>query len=59
MVVNQVKMEDEDVLDVAFWLSKTPAQRLEEVCRLREQYFTWADGAFPQKMAKVVHQKSI
>lgn len=59
MVVNLVKMEDEDVLDVGFWLSKAPAQRLEEVYRLRQQYFTWTDGSFPQKMTKVVHQKPL
>ena len=28
MVVNHVKMEDEDSLDVLFWLSKTVSERL-------------------------------
>eukprot|EP01133_Synstelium_polycarpum_P002845 gene2845-3268_t len=43
MVVNQVKMEDEDQLDVLFWLSKSAAERLSEVTRLRKNYFTWVD----------------
>lgn len=59
MVVNQVKMEDEDRLDVLFWLSKTVAERLSEVTRLRKNYFTWADGVFPEKIEKVVHQRKL
>lgn len=59
MVVQQVKMEDEDRLDVLFWLSKTASERLSEVSRLRKNYFTWADGTFPDKIEKVVHQRKI
>lgn len=59
MVVNQVKMEDEDRFDVLFWLSKTVAERLSEVTRLRKNYFTWADGVFPEKIEKVVHQRKL
>ncbi|WP_211480932.1 hypothetical protein [Arcticibacter eurypsychrophilus] len=59
MVVNQVKMEDEDSLDVLFWLSKSAAERLSEVSRLRRNYFTWADGKFPEKIEKVVHQRKL
>ncbi|WP_211480904.1 hypothetical protein [Arcticibacter eurypsychrophilus] len=59
MVVNQVKMEDEDSLDVLFWLSKSASERLSEVSRLRKNYFTWADGQFPEKMVKVVHQRRL
>jgi len=59
MVVHQVKMEDEDRLDVLFWLSKTASERLSEVSRLRKNYFTWADGTFPDKIEKVVHQRKI
>jgi hypothetical protein len=59
MVVNHVKMEDEDALDVAFWLSQPPSLRLAEVFRLRRNYFTWANGSFPQKMDKVFHQRKI
>ena len=59
MVVNQVKMEDEDQLDVLFWLSKSASERLSEVSRLRRNYFTWADGLFPEKIEKVVHQRKL
>lgn len=59
MVVAQVKMDDEDTLDVNFWMSRTPAERLAEVFRLRQNYFTWADGSFPAKMEKVVHRREI
>ena len=59
MVVNHVKMEDEDMLDVAFWLAQTPSARLAEVLRLRKNYFTWANGSFPEKMDKVVHQRKM
>lgn len=54
MVVNHVKMDDEDGLDVDFWLSKTPGERLAEVVRLRRNYFTWLNGCFPEKIEKVV-----
>ena len=59
MVVNHVKMDDEDTLDVAFWLTQTPSSRLAEVFRLRKNYFTWANGSFPSKMEKVVSQRKI
>jgi hypothetical protein len=59
MVVNRVKMEDEDALDVEFWLGKTPLERLAEVVRLRKNYFTWLNGSFPQKIEKVVHRRKL
>jgi hypothetical protein len=59
MVVNHVKMDDEDTLDVAFWLAQTPSSRLAEVFRLRKNYFTWLDGSFPEKMDIVVHQRKM
>ncbi|MDB5032077.1 hypothetical protein [Mucilaginibacter sp.] len=59
MVVNHVKMEDEDMADVAFWLSKSPGERLTEVVRLRQNYFSWADRSFPEKIEKVVHQRHV
>ena len=57
MVVHHVKMDEEDALDVKFWLSKTPVERLEEVSRLRNNYYIGTNGSFPQKMEKVVHHK--
>ena len=56
-VVNHVKMEDEDYLDVLFWRSKTMAERLQEVARLRKNYYTWLNGSFPQKMARVISSR--
>lgn len=53
-VINHVKMEDEDGLDVLFWQSRSVLERLEEVARLRKNYYTWLNGYFPEKMDKVV-----
>ena len=53
-MVNHVKMEDEDALDVLFWQSRSVLERLEEVARLRRNYYTWLNGSFPEKMTKVV-----
>ena len=58
-VVNQVRMEDEDHLDVLFWLKRSPSERLGEVTRLRKNYFTWLNGSFPKKIEKVVNQTSL
>jgi hypothetical protein len=52
--VNHVKMEDEDQLDVLFWRSKSVSERLQEVARLRRNYYTWLNGSFPEKMIKVI-----
>lgn len=59
MVVKHVKVEDEDSLDVLFWLSRSASERLAEVNRLRKNYFTWADGAFPKKIEKVVRHRKL
>jgi len=59
MVVNQIRMDDEDALDVAFWLTKTPSERIEEVTELRKRYFTWKNGFYPSKMEKVVNKKPL
>jgi len=59
MVANQVKADDEDALDIAFWLAKTPSERLAEVFRLRKNYYTLANGDFPEKIEKVVHFKKM
>jgi hypothetical protein len=52
--VNYIKMDDEDHFDILFWRSKTVAERLEEVTRLRKNYYTGLNGMFPSKMVKVV-----
>ncbi|MHA4894840.1 hypothetical protein ACXZ1K_08820 [Pedobacter sp. PWIIR3] len=48
-------MEEEDYLDVLFWLSQPVSERLAEVCRLRKNYFSADKIAFPSKIEKVVH----
>ncbi len=59
LVVNQVRMDDEDQLDILFWLDKLPSERLAEVSRLRKNYFTWANGEFPVQIQKVVHRRKL
>ena len=57
MLINQISVEDEDYADVLFWRSKSIAERLEEVMRLRKNYYTWLEGSFPLKMGKIISQK--
>lgn len=59
LVVNRVRMEDEDHLDILFWLNKSISERLAEVSRLRKNYFTWINGDFPEKIEKVVHYRKL
>ena len=59
LVFQHVKAEDEDHLDVSFWLNKTVSERLSEVSRLRKKYFTWVNGFFPEKIEKVFHQREL
>lgn len=59
MVVNHIKMEDEDQLDVQFWQAKTASERIQEVTRLRINYYTWLNGSYPEKIAKVVAKRTL
>jgi len=59
MVVNRVKMEDEDGLDVTFWLNQPASERIKAVTTLRRNYFTWLNGSFPDHIAKVVTRKKL
>ncbi len=59
MVANHIKIEDEDELDIQFWLSKTPSKRLAEVTRLRMNYYTWLNGFYPATIEKVVTYRSL
>jgi hypothetical protein len=34
-------------------------ERLEEVTRLRKNYYTWLNGFFPEKIAKVVTMRPV
>lgn len=59
LVMNRVKMEDEDHLDVQFWLNKSASERLAEVVRLRKNYFTGKAGRFPVKIEKVINYRKL
>lgn len=57
LVVNHVKMEDEDPLDIQFWKAKSSTERLAEVTRLRINYYTWLNGFYPEKYPKWLPQE--
>lgn len=59
LVLNQVKTEYEDRLDVLHWISRSASERLAEVTRLRKSYFTWKNGCFPEKIEKVVRFRKL
>jgi hypothetical protein len=59
MVANKVKMQDEDALDVQFWLKQPELARIAEVTRLRREYYTWLMGEFPSRMEKTVTRRKI
>jgi hypothetical protein len=59
LAMNKVRMEDEDRLDVLYWLNRSVSERLAEVTRLRRSYFTWKDGRFPEEIEKVVNFRKL
>lgn len=59
MVVNHVKLEDEDGLDILFWRSKSAEERIAEVTRLRVNYYTWLNGSYPKSIEKVITKRSL
>jgi len=59
MVAHRIKMEDEDRLDVKYWLSRSPMERISAVTNLRRTYFTWINGSFPSKMERVISQRKM
>jgi hypothetical protein len=58
-VVNIVKQEDQDEQYIAFWLTKTPAERMLEVKRLRYNYYMWLNNSFPDKIEKVLSKRPL
>lgn len=58
VVVNRVRMQDEDELDVLFWLNQPASERLKTVVSLRRGYFTWLNGSFPEEITKVVNRRN-
>jgi len=59
MVATQVKMEEEDLLDVRFWPGRTVSARLAETLRLRRAYYGWRLGTYPEHIEKTVSRRKI
>lgn len=59
VVANKVRMDDEDFLDVQFWLKQPASARIAEVTRLRNEYYSWLMGEFPSQMVKTVLRRKI
>jgi hypothetical protein len=59
LVINQIHPEDEDKLDVEYWMNKTPSERLAEAYRLRRNYYLWLNGSYPDKIERVVTQRNL
>lgn len=57
MVSKQVKMEEEDLRDILFWLDRPVAERIAEVTRLRRAYYGWLFGTYPPHMEKTTKYK--
>lgn len=57
IVANQVRMDEEDVRDIQFWLGRPASERIAEVTRLRRIYYSWLLGSYPQHMEKTVIQR--
>lgn len=58
MVVGQVKIDEEDLQDIRFWLDRPASERIAEVTRLRRAYYSWLLGAYPEHMEKTVNQRN-
>jgi len=59
MVAKQVKTEEEDLLDLRFWLGRPASERLAEVVRLRKTYYGWRLGTYPEHIEKTVCRRKI
>ena len=59
LVVNHVKMDDEDINDVSYWLSCSASERIAEVSRLRIAYFSSSEKTFPSHIEKVVQRRPL
>ncbi len=59
MVVDQVKIDGEDLRDIHFWLDRPASERIAEVTRLRRAYYSWLLGTYPKHMAKVITQRKL
>lgn len=59
MVARQVKMDEEDGLDVDFWLGRPASERIAEVTRLRHEYYRWLHGSYPEHIKKIISRRKL
>lgn len=59
LVINQIHPEDEDRLDVEYWMRKSPCEGLAEVYRLRRNYYMSLNGSYPDKIERVITQRHL
>lgn len=59
MVAKSVRMDEEDSLDVQYWLSRPPSERIAEVTRLRYEYYRWRLGSFPDHVEKTASRRKL
>ncbi len=59
LVINQIHPEDEDRLDVEYWMRKSPSERLAEAYRLLRNYYMSLNGSYPDKFERVITQRKL
>jgi hypothetical protein len=59
LVARQVKMDEEDGLDVGFWLSRPVSERIAEITRLRQEYYRWLHGSYPEHIEKIISRRRL
>jgi len=59
MVANQVKIDEEDLRDILFWLDRPASERIAEVTRLRRAYYSWLLGSYPEHIEKAINHRNL
>lgn len=59
IVVGQVKIDEEDLQDIRFWLDRPASERIAEVTCLRRAYYSWLLGEYPEHMEKIITQREL
>ncbi|WP_155907214.1 hypothetical protein [Lunatimonas lonarensis] len=59
MVANQVKIDEEDLQDILFWLDRPASERIAEVTRLRRAYYSWLLGSYPEHIERAINQRNL
>lgn len=58
-VVSRVTFRQAEERDIEYWQKISAEDKLTEVDRLRQSYWSWKLGSFPKSMVKVVSKHSI